>query len=109
MDYILVMLLKQNSIEGRQRGDTNEYRLFTLPCDWKMADIFLDNLVLQGHDLKNVALYNPESYSLRTYEPQEQYGYHNALEVKQVSKKDISFTVEYFKGFFNIYDTVHRY
>ena len=68
--YQLIMLCKSNNI-----NHPNQYWLNIQQVTGDEATMILDSLALQGHDLKNVALYSPESTNFRQYKPIDEYGY----------------------------------
>lgn len=103
MDYIVVMLCKSNGINS-----TNSYCLLKTPMDSFTFNTYLDSLALQGHDLKNVCTWSPESKKLRFYEPLDEYGFVSAELISQDQQylEDINQPIPYWKGLFNIVDTV---
>jgi len=103
-NYQIIMLCKSININY-----PNTYTLKKFPMNWEQCHIFLDSLALQGHDLKNIAVYNNESKSLRFYEPNGEYNYIEATVVKQISLPSLPTNIEDYKSLFGITDTDFNY
>jgi hypothetical protein len=98
--YKVIILCKSMSI-----NHANRFNLLIFHMTSAEIDAFTESMALQGHDLKNIAFWSPESKKLRTFNTYEQYGFTEAESEYRMHLDDLPTDVEYWKEFFNIHHT----